>query len=108
MGNRIEPVLKMTSVTASSARACTLEFLTSRHQNQHRPLMAMVPIMMAMAGMPSSTSSCSGAMSRWADSKTTWVKEVIMMTEKTSTPRGSNRRLPTGYWYWSCLLMSHL
>ena len=30
-------------------------------------------------------------------------EEVIMMTEKTRTPKGSNLRLPTGYLYWSCL-----
>jgi hypothetical protein len=53
MGNRIEPVLKMTSVMASEARACTLEFFTRRHQTQQRPLMKIVPAMIPMAGIPS-------------------------------------------------------
>lgn len=33
-------------------KACTLEFLTRRHHNQHMPLMTMVENMMAMAGIP--------------------------------------------------------
>lgn len=99
MGKKIDPVLNITSVTASSARACTLEFLMSRHQSQQSPLTKTVLAMMTMAGVPSWITSRSVLNNFCPDSRATWAKDVIMMTEKTSTPSGSSRRRPTGYWY---------
>jgi hypothetical protein len=60
--------------------------------------------------------SSAGPVARWNDSMKTWMKDAIMATEKMSclpevidvagilescihtTPRGSNRRLPAGYY----------
>lgn len=54
-GKRILKILKMTSVIASWARACTLEFLIRRHQSQQANLITTVRSMMIMAGKVSST-----------------------------------------------------
>lgn len=48
-------MLKTTSVMASWARACTLEFLIMRHHSQHPNLMRTVLAMMMMDGRPSWT-----------------------------------------------------
>ena len=48
-------MLKMTSVMASWARACTLEFLTSRHQNQQPNLITTVLAMITIAEVDSWT-----------------------------------------------------
>jgi len=53
-GNIILKMLKITSVIASCASACTLEFLTSRHQNQQAALIRTVLDIIMIAGRPSS------------------------------------------------------
>jgi hypothetical protein len=89
-------ILKTTSVAASCAKACTLLFRINRHQTQQSPFTITVHAMIAMAGAPSSTSRWSFPPSLPNPSNATCTKDVIMMTENTSTPMGSSRRRPTG------------
>ena len=95
-------MLKITSVIASCARACTLEFLMRRHQSQHNALMKTVLDIMMIAGSVNSMIEWSPEFNLLRHSRPTWKKEVTMTTEKTSTPIGSSLLRPTGYWYWSC------
>jgi hypothetical protein len=48
-------MLNTTSVMASCANACTLEFLINRHHSQQANLMTTVLAMMMIAGRPSWT-----------------------------------------------------
>lgn len=76
-------MLKTTSVIASAAKACTLEFLTRRHQNQHRPLMTTVLDMMIIAGRVSSMMEWSPEFSLLKHSSPTWKNDVTIMTANT-------------------------
>ena len=97
MGNMMLARLKYTSVSASRARACTLELGISRQYSQQMPFTTTVLAMMMMAGRVSWTMVWSPLVSRLKHSSMTWKKDVIMMTEKTRTPMGSSLRLPMGY-----------
>lgn len=99
-------VLKTTSVIASWARAWTLEFLIRRHHSQQKSFMRTVLAMILTTGRPRLAIEWSLEVSRSKHWRETWKNEVIIMTEKTSTPIGSSRRLPMGYEYWSWLEIS--
>ena len=96
-GKRILNKLNTTSVSASCARAWTLEFLISRHQNQHASFTTTVLAITAIEGIVKLTRVVSLDISRVKDVIATWTKEVIITTAKTNTLRGSNRRLLIGY-----------
>jgi len=83
-------------VNASSASACTDEFRISRHQKKQAPLTTTVLAMIAIAVGLTVIIECSEPNRRSSAMMPTWTKEVTMMTENTSTPRGSRRERPMG------------
>lgn len=92
-------MLKITSVIASWAKACTELDFDVMHQAQQIILANMVANIIEIASRPISTTTLSSGRLKKSflkDARPTWKKEMMIMTENIRTPKGSSFVLPIG------------